>query len=203
MAGAPYSPTPEVAHAKADLRPRMRNILRAATPDLAAASDAACRALAAMREFRAASTIMLFLATAEELDPAQASRAALLHGQEVALPRMDWDAKVIRPFTVDSWPPRTERRRHGVPEPVDGRAIDPGEIGVIVVPGLAFDREGGRLGRGGGYYDRFLAQLHPGAFRVGFCLGAQVIERVPVDKHDARVHAVVSERGAIICSPHE
>lgn len=69
------------------------------------------------------------------------------------------------------------------------------ELDVILTPGLAFDRQGGRLGRGRGHFDRLFAQAGVKARRVGVCFDCQVIDQVPVEAHDARMDVVVTERG--------
>jgi 5-formyltetrahydrofolate cyclo-ligase len=81
----------------------------------------------------------------------------------------------------------------GIREP-SGPRIDPGIVDVAVVPGVAFDPHGGRLGHGGGHYDRLLAQLSPDCLRVGTCFSAQVVPRVPRQEHDEPVDLVLTER---------
>ena len=80
----------------------------------------------------------------------------------------------------------------GVPAPLPlAEAITPD---LIVTPLLAFDAHGGRLGQGGGYYDRTFAAL-PGAIRVGFAYAGQELENLPAEPHDIRLHGVLTERG--------
>lgn len=77
-------------------------------------------------------------------------------------------------------------------------AVPPAELTLILVPGLAFSREdGARLGRGGGFYDRFLARPEVQARRVGICFEAQVFPSIPCEGHDARVDELMSENRAI------
>jgi len=85
---------------------------------------------------------------------------------------------------------------YGMWEPTsDCRAIPPEDIQLVLVPGLAFDREGWRLGYGGGYYDRFLSQ-HPGRF-VGVTVHALLIDQVPHAVHDIPMAFVFTEKGLI------
>ncbi len=77
----------------------------------------------------------------------------------------------------------------GAREPAGGEVIPPREAAVVLVPGLAFDRAGARLGRGGGFYDRLLADAACSAQRIAICFACQIVERVPVDPHDAEVDA--------------
>ena len=85
----------------------------------------------------------------------------------------------------------------GVKEPAAPDWVE--SVDIVLVPGLAFDAQGARLGRGGGYYDRILAELGDRPLRVGVAFDFQVVSRVPVDLHDARVDAVVTETRLLRC----
>ena len=85
-----------------------------------------------------------------------------------------------------------------IPEPKLDLSLDCSAIDVILVPGIAFDRFGGRVGQGGGYYDRFLATLK--AVKIGFAYGSQVFDgEIPLEEFDLRVDYVVTEDGVIRC----
>lgn len=88
---------------------------------------------------------------------------------------------------------------YGIPEPprVPGRPPRTGGFDLVLVPGVAFDREGHRLGQGLGYYDRFLRRLPGEALRVGLAYSDQVVPEVPVDEWDVPLHALVTEEGVI------
>ena len=75
------------------------------------------------------------------------------------------------------------------------RVVAPEEIDLILVPGLAFTRDGQRLGRGGGYYDRYLGRLSASTVKLGVCFECQIEATLPLDEHDQQVHAVVTEKG--------
>ncbi len=80
----------------------------------------------------------------------------------------------------------------GVREPrADARKLDPRDADLILVPGLAFDSAGGRLGRGGGYYDQLLAELPIEVRRLGVAYAGQLVDRVPMEGHDARVAGTI------------
>jgi|UniRef100_UPI0037835AC8 5-formyltetrahydrofolate cyclo-ligase len=82
--------------------------------------------------------------------------------------------------------------------PVEIAALD-----LILVPGLAFTRDGARLGRGGGYYDRLLAHPHCRANRLAIAYDCQIIDHIPVEPHDQRVHQIITESGLIQApAPH-
>ena len=91
----------------------------------------------------------------------------------------------------------------GMPEPlphlVEQETCVPNDINVVVVPGSVFDRTGGRLGYGGGYYDRFFSQEAPHAVRIGVAYELQLIDRVPVEAHDQFMDFLVTEDKIYIC----
>lgn len=73
---------------------------------------------------------------------------------------------------------------------------DPATLRVVVVPGLAFTRDGHRLGQGGGHYDRFLPRLAAGALRIGVGFREQIVDGLPIEPHDIVLDAVVSDESA-------
>ena len=104
------------------------------------------------------------------------------------------------PLTLHPAGAPRERHRYGFEQPVAGAPlVDPGDVGVVLVPGLAFDRDGGRLGRGGGYYDRFLPTLPTDAARVGVVLEQLVVDAVPTDPHDVPMTHLATQRGVHRC----
>lgn len=88
----------------------------------------------------------------------------------------------------------------GIREPGPGQAaVAIEELEVVVVPGLGFTRSGDRLGRGAGFYDRFLARLSPGTVTVGLAISAQMRDDLPTEPTDRRVDWLVTEDGAADC----
>jgi|GEM_PF-149694 len=83
----------------------------------------------------------------------------------------------------------------GILEPNSKRPFPLGKIDLILVPGLAFDPMGGRLGRGGGHYDRILSRPDCVGKTIGVCYAAQLVGRVPREKHDLPVKALLTEKG--------
>ena len=79
---------------------------------------------------------------------------------------------------------------YAIPEPVGELFTDWGKIDLILVPGVAFDKSGNRLGRGKGYYDKVLKQTE--AYKLGVCFDFQLVERVPVEPHDVKMDRVVA-----------
>ena len=140
-------------------------------------------------EVREARTIMLFWSFGSEVPTGSLIERLHARGVVVALPRIEGTALVPVPYTPGD---PTTTTTFGAEEPAAGARLDPSTIDVVGVPGVAFDREGRRIGYGGGYYDRFLRGLP--AFTVGLVFGLQVVDQeLPAGRFDLPVDAIVTE----------
>lgn len=99
------------------------------------------------------------------------------------------------------WLPMVSGERLEVGAPGAGSRADPAALDAVLVPGLAFDHGGHRLGRGGGHYDRFLASVRPDCLRIGMCFAGQVLDAVPLDPWDQPVDVIMTERGLVEGAP--
>lgn len=145
--------------------------------------------LIALPELRGAGTILLYAAMREEVDLAGAVGPLREQGVRTLFPRVRGDELEL----VAAADLLTLQLGHrGVREPA-GRAVDPAVVDAAVVPGVAFDPRGGRLGAGGGHYDRLLARLSDGTARIGVAFTCQLVPHVPTEPHDERVEVVVTE----------
>jgi 5-formyltetrahydrofolate cyclo-ligase len=160
----------------------------------AAMSGSIADRLLAMDEVRGARTVMAFWSFGSEVDTLPLLERLEAAGVQVALPRIE--DRDIEPVSYAAGDPLSETS-FGAREPASGRRLEPSELDVVVVPGVAFDRAGGRVGYGAGFYDRLLGRLRDDAFAVAVAFGLQVVDRVPAGGTDRRVHAVVTEREVI------
>lgn len=112
--------------------------------------------------------------------------------KEFYLPVVDNDQIVLRKLNEDTV---FERSKIGVMEPIGENINDYSKIDLIIVPGVAFDRKGNRMGRGKGYYDRFLPQLK--APKVGVCFDFQLLDQIPTNEWDIKMDMIVSENDLI------
>lgn len=174
---------------KAALRRRMRQKLRALSPEQARAeSRLASLSLLDMPAFQAAGCILAYMAMPGECDPSLAVEAARGAGKTVAFPRCEAGGK------LSLWVPAgledLEIGRYGIWEPAPERCkpLQPGQVAFAIVPGLAFDAAGRRLGRGVGYYDRLLKGMR--ATKVGFAFSCQLLPAVPVWGQDVGMDAL-------------
>ena len=152
-----------------------------------------------LREFppRAGKAAALYCALAGEVPTERIRRVYLAAGVRLYYPRVTGNG------TLAFYPHREgdvwETGPYGIPEPSIPAGVEPrmSAWDIVVVPGLAFDRRGNRLGHGFGYYDRFLGGLPEGVPRVGLAWAGQLVPGVPVDAWDVPVHALVTEEGVI------
>lgn len=121
-----------------------------------------------------------------------------LPGWRWVLPRIEPDGSVT---FRDAAVPR-ETHRFGMEQPIDSGPVVPiREIDIFLVPGLAFDLDGGRLGNGGGHYDRILSTARADAESIGMAPHRHIVEEVPVAGHDVRVGWLATEDGMVSCPP--
>ncbi len=141
-------------------------------------------------------TVSAYLAMQSEVDVATLFER--LPGWRWVLPRVENEGSLT---FRDRDVPR-EIHEYGIEQPVDeGPVIPIPEIDVFLVPGMAFNRSGDRLGRGGGYYDRVLAQRRADSAAIGVTVSERVVELIPVQDHDQRVEWLATEDGVSPCSP--
>jgi len=116
----------------------------------------------------------------------------------LAFPVCDPDDRTMRFYTSELRP--THEGAHGVREPARDSPVHPSLLDFIIVPGLAFDPSGHRLGQGAGYYDRFLARFCKAIPRVGVCYTDELVDAIPFAPHDVRMTHVVTPDVSLIVS---
>lgn len=189
----PYDVKRELRRA---VRERLHELDRAS---VAGWSESVCARLEAWGPFRRAHVVMSFVALPGEVDVGSLGRVLLEAGKTLCLPSVDWELRTMAPAAVTSLSEGLVTRRHGVQEPPEGAVrLDPHEVDLVLVPGLAFDEAGNRLGRGAGFYDRFLAHPALRATTCGVASEAQLVQCVPVEPHDRPLDAIVTERRLIV-----
>ena len=160
----------------------------------AESSEAICRCVLALEEYRAAGTVFAFAGTVHEIDTSLLLTETLAAGKTLVLPRCAaghaLDLCVVT--SMDELVPGM----YGILEPkADCALVTPADIDFAVVPCLSFDRRGRRLGQGGGYYDRLLPQLSCPTCLI--CRERLMSEAVPTEEHDRRCTLYVTERGVM------
>jgi len=181
---------------KAEIRAEMRTRRRAVDPPARRrASETLCEAILARDDVRAAIAarrpFAVYLASVDELDLAPLVAALWSAGVTVAVPRWDEAARAYALAVYDTATVLVEGPHH-IPEPNgDALVVASADIGVWIVPGLAFTSAGARLGYGGGWYDRYLADSALDAIALGVAYPFQIVDALPVESHDRVLTAVV------------
>jgi 5-formyltetrahydrofolate cyclo-ligase len=184
--------TAPLANSKSDLRQKIRAALHKISPAArSAASAQLCARLTEQSFWKNAATILFFAPLPDELDVWPLLEQFLAAGKICALPFFDsvtqaYSARRVQNLTTD-----IAIGKFGVREPASGCPEIPLEkFDLILVPGVAFDWNGNRLGRGRGFYDRLLAKT--GGLKCGVGYDFQLIGKVPAEPHDAKVNFVVT-----------
>jgi 5-formyltetrahydrofolate cyclo-ligase len=185
---------------KHQLRGRIHSRRRHLCPELAARDSALiCARTMALPELRTPGTALLYLAKGGEVDLISLSYALWDAGWKIAVLAREGASAVYQPCELA--PDEVlERGPFDVSQPQQKRWIDPAALDVAFIPGLAFDPYGGRLGHGGGHYDRMLPQVRSNCTTVGVCFDFQFITCIPQQSHDIGMRVVVTERGLERCA---
>lgn len=194
------TPNMVVEAEKAELRKRLQRLRAQMSGEQAAASSLqVSRHILACDAYRKANCIMGFLAFGKELSVDSVLEQALADGKKVAVPLIMSGKEFVPARLLDMQ--RFALDRYGIrtaPQPV--QLVELAEIDLILVPGVAFGRDGSRLGMGAGYYDRFLLKAGQ-AVRMGVAYDALMQETLPVDAYDVGMQLLVSESGIITLTP--
>ena len=136
---------------------------------------------------------MVYASFRSEVDTASVISWCREQGKRIALPKVT-GVGTMEVFLVGDPQVDLEAGVWGIPEPRSGlERARPSEIDVVIVPGVAFDLHGGRLGYGGGYYDTYLPSVPADRLLVGIAFRAQVVDCVPMGPHDRRMDVLVTE----------
>jgi len=164
--------------------------------DRAALSDAACARALELPSIIHARHVLSFAAAPEELDPASLTAALRERGASVCLPRITGPGSLSLHACEIGDP--LEEGPFGLRQPsADMREVFADSVDLVIVPGVAFDAHGARLGFGGGYYDRLLASI-PHAYRLALAYDGQLFTEIPAEEHDEHVDAIVTPSRALV-----
>jgi len=193
--GHPLPTTDSLREAKRALRERVLAARDSLPPEFRAAASAAIgTALARREDFATASTVLLILPFGSEWDSMPLLLTALERGKVVVLPRVNATARTLELCRLSEPTRDVLPGYRGIPEPQSHCALIAADaIDWVLVPGVAFDPAGHRLGYGGGYYDRLLPQLRRDAARIAGGYEIQLVDRVPAGPHDVPVQALATE----------
>ncbi|TKG94819.1 5-formyltetrahydrofolate cyclo-ligase [Puteibacter caeruleilacunae] len=178
---------------KRELRKQMNGFKKAiSAEDKIAAGESVFEQLIGLDEFKDASVVMVYWAMHDEL-PTQVFIEQWYRQKSIILPSIDGDDLILKTYNGKTCLVAGEK--YGIPEPFDTPTVNPEEIDLILVPGVAFDENCNRMGRGRGFYDRLLSAVS--CPKVGICFDGQIEKQIPVESHDIPMDYVISDRRII------
>lgn len=179
---------------KAEVRRLIRSRLAAlSVKEKARQASAVAQKVIASDAWRSAAVVMLYLHLPDELATTALIEAARAAGKTIAMPKIidaDHGQMIAARYDGDVKP-----APWGLCEPDGEAAVESATIDLILVPGVAFTQGGHRLGRGKGFYDRFLSRAEVRARRVGIAFEEQLVDSLPTDEHDVMLDVVVTSSG--------
>lgn len=183
-------------HTKKILRERILTLLRDQEDEERLIKSLAIKTkLFGMLEFKNAETILFYASFDGEVETFEMMREALKLGKKIGLPGVVKDGGRIVPKSVTSLEVDLEKGPYGIKQPKkeSTRTLREEQIDMVIVPGVVFDEKNNRLGRGGGYYDRFLGSLPERVPTIGLAFDFQIVGSLPsCEDHDVPVSCVVT-----------
>jgi 5-formyltetrahydrofolate cyclo-ligase len=181
---------------KRSIRNRIKVMLESMPSDASASQSLAiAQKVSELEAFRSARTVMLYLPVPGEVDVLPIARAAWRAGKKILAPTVCDHCRTMRAILCCPVNEEMFHPHHGLRQPnrdLGELSID--QIDLVIVPAIAFDPRCNRLGRGGGFYDRFLARPELRASTVGIAYDEQIIPSVPIHENDRPVDVVVTDK---------
>jgi 5-formyltetrahydrofolate cyclo-ligase len=151
--------------------------------------------------FQKAATVFVYVDFRSEVQTRSLIQKMLILGKKVIVPVTLLQERDLLPIQITNMDNDLAPGYASILEPIEGirrtNCVLPGSIDLIFLPGSVFDERGGRMGYGGGFYDRFVSQKAPQAHRIGLCYELQVVEEAPLQDHDERMDMIVTEKRII------
>lgn len=159
-------------------------------------------ALLSRKEFQKAGKVLIYLSGDGEVVTDTLLDRAFELGKQVYVPVVDRENNELRISELPGPEKNFRLGAFGIREPAeeDLNFVSPDRIDLVITPGLAFDRQGGRIGYGKGYYDRLLRRLGSHVPRIALAFDFQILDTVPQDGNDVRVDAIITEKSTMNCS---
>jgi len=180
---------------KKELRSRLRALLASISPQIIQdRSRAAADRLFQTPEYQRAEIMMIYLSLPHEVDTTPIVLQAWKDRKKVVAPQVSWESRQMIPLEIRNLDEDIASNRLGIREPIRGLPIPIELIDLVIVPGLGFDPFGNRLGRGRGFYDRFLGKPEFAGIPCGLALEEQVVDSIPGGPHDMKVRLLVTDQ---------
>lgn len=166
-------------------------------------SSAIIRNLAKLAEYNKAKAVLFYAAKGSEVQTAELIKEALKQGKKVLLPVTNIHDKELEISEIKKYPEDLKKSTFGIMEPKKKTAVAEETIDIVVVPGIAFDKSGHRIGYGLGYYDKLLRRLRNKNSRVkaiALAYDLQLTEGIKAKEHDQKMDMIITEKGNARCT---
>ena len=156
--------------------------------------------LAESVEYINSRNIMFYVATRNEVQTEEMIKTSIKTGKNISVPIILPECINLAPSKILNFDVELEKGKKGILEPKKEyyRLFPPENIDLIIIPGVAFDLSGNRIGRGFGYYDNFLKKIRSSTKIIALAFEMQIVERIITDKNDIPVHKIITEQRTII-----
>ena len=176
-----------------------QRLVQMSKEDRIAKSKQICERIIDAPVFRKATVVMMYLSMPHEVDTTLLILSAWQQGKTVAVPKVSWQQRHMLPVELTSLETGLKTEQMGLRTPTNAIPIPFDQIDLIITPGLGFDKNGNRLGRGGAFYDNFFKHEKITAARWAVAFSGQIYDEIPNDDSDVPIDAVVTENEIIIC----
>ena len=150
-------------------------------------------------DFLSRDSVLYYLSFGKEVRTDAMIARSLKLGKKVYVPRIIKTENKLEICEIENLETSFDINAYGIREPSGGAVVSPARIDAIVTPGLAFDSSGGRIGFGGGYYDRLFMELPGNSLRLGIAYGFQIVDSLHQDIWDKKVQKVFTEKDTLNC----
>lgn len=167
-----------------------------------AASHAILEKVCALPQYLQAKVVLTYMGFGSEIETQSFFERIIADGKIAVLPRVDRGTQTLNLHSARGMS-ELQTSKWGIREPaLDAPMVSINAINFVLMPGVAFDRSGNRLGYGRGYYDKLIAAANPALARVAAGFSGQIVDKVPVGSHDQKIHSIITEN-EIILSAHD
>lgn len=141
--------------------------------------------------YKEAKNIFIFVSYKTEVDTHKIIKKALEHGKTICVPKVISKKDGMYGAKINKFSD-LKPGKYGILEPgIENEKVKEQDIDLVLVPGAVFDMKGGRIGYGGGFYDRFLVKLREGVPKIAIAYNVQIIDKVPMDELDVRIDGII------------
>ncbi|MFY9705382.1 MAG: 5-formyltetrahydrofolate cyclo-ligase [Desulfobacterales bacterium] len=190
----------EIQKTKADIRKEIAaTIGRLSVDELAEKTSLIETRLFDFANFLEAKIALLYIENPNEVKSAEIIRRTFDQNKIVVLPLVKTDTKKFKLFKIDDFAKDLKPGQNGILQPDPGRCrtVPIDCIDIAIIPGVAFDEKGGRIGSGDGFYDRLIPHLLVTTRKVALALDYQIIPQVPIESHDKHVDIIITDKRII------